>query len=159
MNPGIYWLKGDELEPLQQSETKIVTNRRRSVLKALAPIPVVSGKATLEIDGPASVNVVRGERPEFFLRLSLEERFELVKLTESKDHNRIVERWTIIPVTKEVMQEHEQIPTFRLQVADGLYKIWPQKPLPPGDYAFIQWTEGKGNTQVWDFTLKETPKQ
>jgi hypothetical protein len=159
MNPGIYWLKGDDLEPLQQSETKIVTNRRRSVLKALAPIPVVSGKATLEIDGPASVNVVRGERPEFFLRLSLDERFELVKLTESKDHNRIVERWTIIPVTKEVMQEHELIPTFRLQVADGLYKIWPQKPLPPGDYAFIQWTEGKGNTQVWDFTLKETPKQ
>ncbi|MBL8293146.1 MAG: hypothetical protein JNN08_14965 [Bryobacterales bacterium] len=159
MNAGIYWVKGQELVPLKQAETKVVTNRRRSILKALSPLPMVAGKATLETDGPASINLIRGERPEFFMRLSMDERFGLVKLTLSKEQNRIVERWTIVPVSKELIQEHDAVETFRQQVDDGLYKIWPQKPVPPGEYAFIQWTEGKGNTQVWDFTLKDAVKQ
>lgn len=159
MNAGIYWVKGQELVPLKQAETKVVNNRRRSILKALSPLPMVSGKATLETDGPASINLIRGERPEFFMRLSLDERFGLVKLTLSKEQNRIVERWTIVPVSKELIQEHDDVETFRQQVDDGLYKIWPQKTMAPGEYAFIQWTEGKGNTQVWDFTLKDAVKQ
>ena len=39
----------------------------------------------------------------------------------------------------------------RHQVADVLYKIWPQQPLEPGEYAVVEYTEGKGNTQIWDF--------
>ena len=44
---------------------------------------------------------------------------------------------------------------FRIQLTpDGLYKIFPKTPLPEGEYAVIEYTEGKLNIQVWDFAVK-----
>ena len=92
--------------------------------------------------------------PEFFLQLSEFESFGMVKLTPEKGI-RIVERITIIPVTKEAMEERLAVPVFTKQLSDnGLYKIWPQDPLPQGEYAIIQYTEGKLNVQVWDFRIQ-----
>jgi len=36
-------------------------------------------------------------------------------------------------------------------VDSDLYKIWPTKPLEPGEYAVVEYTDGKVNIQVWDF--------
>jgi len=47
----------------------------------------------------------------------------------------------------------QKIETFKKQEADLLYRIWPIKPLEPGEYALIQYTEGKMNPQIWDFTV------
>jgi hypothetical protein len=154
--PGVYWSKGEELKALKQAEGTVVGNKRRSILKVLSPIPIVSGKSSLEIDGLESAFVVEGERPEFYFRLAADERFALVKAIPQKT-SRLIEKWTTVPVSNELIQEAEVVETFRHQVADGLYKIWPQEPLEPGQYAFIEYTEGKGNTQVWDFSYR--PKE
>jgi len=151
--PGVYWVNDAELTALKSAESKIHNNKRRSVLKAITPIPLVTGKATLELDGESSLQIIRRERPEFYMRLSTEERFGIVKLTPLKGV-RIVEKWTVEPVTKTVLQEHEDVEIFRHQVGDNLYKIWPQKPIAPGEYAVIQYTEGKTNTQIWDFSVR-----
>jgi hypothetical protein len=65
--------------------------------------------------------------------------------------NRMAEKLTIIPVSKEVVEEPEMVETFRQQVGDGLYKIWPEKPLAAGQYAVVEYTEGKVNMKIWDF--------
>jgi hypothetical protein len=147
---GVYWINGEELTPLKQAESKVNTNKRRSILTRISPVPVFAGKATLEVDGETAAMVVGQDRPEFYFRLVNEERFGIVKVTPQKGV-RIVEKWSIIPVTKELVQEQETVEIFRHQVGDGLYKIWPQKPLEPGQYAVVEYTEGKGNTQIWDF--------
>ena len=67
--------------------------------------------------------------------------------------NRVVEKLTIVPVTKETAEEPDMVELFRKQVADRLYKIWPQKPLDPGEYAVVEYTEEKLNMQVWDFFI------
>jgi hypothetical protein len=157
--PGVYWISSGELAPLKQAEVKMVTNKKRSILKAITPIPMVAGKATVEVDGRTATNVVKGDRPEFYMRLSKPERFGIVRMASGKGKgkdspSRIVETWNIIPVTKEIVQEQDVIEIFRYQVGEDLYKIWPQKPIEPGEYAVVQYTEGKGNTQAWDFTLQ-----
>ncbi|MCC6388986.1 MAG: hypothetical protein IT167_00185, partial [Bryobacterales bacterium] len=48
----------------------------------------------------------------------------------------------------------EEVEIFRRQVGDQLYKIWPMQPLPPGEYAVIEYTEGKVNAQIFDFSVK-----
>jgi hypothetical protein len=150
---GAYWAPGDgDVVPLKQSEVKVVTNKGRSVLKAITPIPIITGKATAEIDGLSSGVEVRSDRPDFYIRLSGEERFGIVKLSVLKA-SRVVQKWTIVPVTKEIVEEMNTIEVFRKQVAEGLYRIWPSKPLEAGEYAVIEYTEGKGNVQVWDFTI------
>jgi hypothetical protein len=156
--PGAYYVSGAELKPLPQAVSKVNNNKRRSILKAVSPIPIVAGKATVELDGDQSAFAVSSGRPEFYFRLAAEERFGIIKLTPAKNA-RVVEKWTIIPVTKEIIQEQDTVETFRHQVGDGLYKIWPAKPLEPGEYAIVEYTEGKGNTQVWDFTVPAAAKR
>jgi len=147
---GVYLVDGDKVTPVKVGESKIVTNKRRSILKTLSPLPMVTGKATVELDGPHSPTGTANREPEFYIRLSADERFGMIHMSEHKG-NRVVEKLTIIPVTKETVEEPDLVETFRKQVGDQVYKIWPAKPLEPGEYAVVEYTEGKVNIQVWDF--------
>jgi len=149
-DPGVYKVEGDKVITLKLAECKVVTNKKRSVLKALSPVPLVPGKATVEIDGLKSAIVFTDERPEFYFRLNKEERFGIVRLTPLKV-SRLLEKWSILPVVNEIVQEHDDVEIFRKQVGDGLYKIWPVRAIGPGEYAVMEYTENKGNTQAWDF--------
>ncbi|MBZ5595867.1 MAG: hypothetical protein LAP39_26805 [Acidobacteriia bacterium] len=158
-DPGVYqWIDGKELRILRLAESKLHTNKRRSVLKALSPIPLVSGKATVEVDNPHSNYNVENDTPEFCIQLSAEEQFGIIHLLPH-DNIRIAAKVTILPVVKEVVEEPEVVEVFRKQLdANGLYKIWPQKPLEPGEYAVVQFTPGKLNMQIWDFTWQPGAK-
>ena len=151
--PGVFLVEGENVKALAQAESKVVNNKRRSILKVMSPIPIVSGKATVELDGAASAFKVPKVRPEFYIRLSAEERFAIVRLTPTKTA-RIVQKWEIVPVTNEIVETSDTLETFKQQLADGLYKIWTTKDLTPGEYAVVQYTEGKGNVQVWDFAIR-----
>ena len=118
----------------------------------MTPVPLVSGKATLELDGAHASQGTANRSPEFYIRLSDEERFGIVRLSEHKG-NRVVEKLTIQPVVNETTQEPDLVEVFRQQVADGLFKIWPQKPLEPGEYAVVQYSLEKVDMQVWDFFI------
>lgn len=157
METGVFYVEGEKVTVLKQAEMKVVSNRRRSILKAMSPIPVVSGKATVEIDGLKAPITLTAERPEFHIRLAAEERFAIIRLTPAKT-SRIAQKWDILPVTKEIVEQTDTVETFRQQLAEGLYKIWPTKPLTAGEYAVVEYTEGKGNLQVWDFTAAPAAK-
>src|ERR1017187_5871763 len=89
---GVYQVAGNDLKPIKQAESKVVgETKKRSILKVMSPIPIVSGKGTLEVDGPHSANVIASDRPEFYIRLSREERFGILRLSERKG-NRVVEK-------------------------------------------------------------------
>jgi hypothetical protein len=151
--PGIYFNDGKELRTIKQAESKIASNKRRSVLKVLTPIPVVTGKSTVELDGEHSATVLDAKRPEFYVRIRTDEHFGIVK-TAPKKGARIVQKWTVVPVSNDLIEEQLDVEVFRKQLDDGLYKMWPMKPLEPGEYAVIEYTQGKGNVQVWDFAVR-----
>jgi hypothetical protein len=148
---GVYHLQGGKVETVKPAESKLVTNKKRSVLSRLSPLPLI-GKATLELDGPHSAFVLAEARPTLWFRPSAEERFGMVRC-QAKADSRIVETWYTEPVSKQMAAEHDEVEMFQQQVGEELYKIWPQKPLDPGEYAVIEYTEGQGNTQIWDFRI------
>jgi hypothetical protein len=150
--PGVYLIEDEKLVPMKVGESKVVTNKRRSVLKAISPVPMVPGKATLELDGAHSSQGTANRSPEFYIRLTQDERFGILRMGEHKG-NRVVEKLTIQPVVNETQQEPDLVEVFRQQVADGLFKIWPQKPLEPGEYAVVEYSGEKVNMQVWDFFI------
>jgi hypothetical protein len=150
---GVYLIEGEnKLKPIKQAEPKVVNNKGRHVLKLVSPVPLISDKSWLELDGAHSANVVTSPRPEFYMRLASEERFGMVRMGDHKG-NRVVEKLTIVPVVKEVVEEPEFVDIFRQQVGDMLYKIWPEKALSPGEYGVVEYTEGKVNMTVWDFAV------
>jgi hypothetical protein len=153
-DPGAYMIEENKLRIFRVAESKVHTNKGRSVLKVLSPIPLISGKATLEVDNAHSTNIVKDARPEIYLQLSDDERFGIIKLTP-KGEVRIADRLNIVPVSKEVIDDIDEVPIFRKQLTENyLYKIWPEQDMENGEYAVVQFTPGKTNMQIWDFAVK-----
>jgi hypothetical protein len=153
-DPGAYMVENNQLRIFKQADSKVHTNKGRSVLKVLSPVPFVSGKATVELDNAHSTNVVKDSRPEIYIQLSADERYGIIKLTP-KGEVRIADRLSIVPVTKEVVDDIDEVPIFRKQLSENyLYKIWPEQPMENGEYAVVQFTPGKTNMQIWDFAVK-----
>ncbi|MES1260896.1 MAG: hypothetical protein ABUS49_04100 [Acidobacteriota bacterium] len=151
---GVYMLENDRLRIFKLADAGVRNNKGRTLLKYVTPIPIVAGKSTLEMQGEHSENIVRENRPEFFLQLSLEDSFAIVKVTPQKGV-RVVERITVAPVVNEVLEERDTVQTFTKQLTDsGLYKIWPQEPLEKGEYAVVEYNEGKIDARIWDFSIR-----
>jgi hypothetical protein len=153
-DPGLYRLENGQLRVFPDIDPVVHNDKGRQILRGLSPIPLISGKSTLDIPGEHSVNVVSENRPEFFLQLAVFENFALVRLTPQKGV-RVVEKITIVPVTKELMEEPVKVEIFQKQLSEnGLYKIWPQEPLEKGDYAVVEFTPEKMNHRIWDFRIE-----
>jgi len=151
---GVYMLENDQLRIFKLADASVHNNKGRTLLKYVTPIPIVSGKSTLEMQGEHAENIVKDSRPEFFLQLSLEDSFGIVKVSSQKGI-RVVERITVAPVVNEVLEERDTVQTFTKQLTDsGLYKIWPQEPLEKGEYAVIEYNEGKIDARIWDFRIQ-----
>ena len=150
---GVYWLKGKEVQVMKVAESTLHTDKRREILKRLSPIPMVTGKAVLEIPGAAAATVFADPEQEFYIQLSDLERFGIARLTP-KGAVRIVENVTTMPVTNELLEDPQMVEILKKELDSGLYKIWPKEKLPPGEYAVVEYTDGKLNMQVWDFSIK-----
>ncbi len=150
---GVYQIVDGAARALTQAEVKIVTDKKRSILKTVTPLPIVTGKATVEIDGEHAAMVIKAARPEFYIRQSAEERMAIIRVTPRKGI-RVVEKVTMVPVTNEAIEEQDPVETFRRQFGEGLFRIWPTNEMPPGEYAVVQYTEGKLSVQVWDFRIE-----
>jgi len=162
METGAYYKESGKIKALKLAEYQVITDKKRRALQAVSPIPLIAGKASVVIKGEHSGFGVQEERPDFFLRLEKEERFGIVTLTPKKDA-RVVENISIVPVSKEGIEQRKQMDTFEQQLASGLYRIWPQKPLAPGEYALVEFAD-KGDANdiellVWDFVVRGGAKK
>ncbi len=153
---GVYTLDdAKQLTVFKLADVKVHTDKGRSLLKIAVPVPLIAGKATVELDGEHSANVIRQEKQEFFLQLEKEERFAIIRLTPHKGV-RVAEHVAILPVVNEMDEQIQEVPSFRKQLTESaLYKIWPEKPLTEGEYAVIEFTPGKVEPRIWDFQFKK----
>jgi hypothetical protein len=152
--PGVYWIEGAAAKALKQAESTVRTDKGRFILRGLSPMPAASSKtATLQIDGAHSATVFANPEQEFFILLSETEPFGIARLAP-KPAVRIVENISYTPGTNDANEEPEIVPTLQIEVAEGLYKLWPKQPLPAGEYAVVQYTGGKLDMQIWDFAVK-----
>ena len=143
------------VKALKLAEYQVITSKRRQVVQ-------VPGKASVVVQGQHASFEVDEERPDFLVRLDKEERFGIIRLTPKKNL-RVVENIAIVPVSKESIEDRKQVETFEQELAGGLYRIWPQKALTPGEYALVQFGDtGDKNEvelQIWDFAVKDGAKK
>jgi hypothetical protein len=161
MDTGAYFRVGDQIKPLPSASYQIVTDKKRKTLQVLSPVPLVPGKASVVIQGDHSDFIVSEDRPSFFLRLEKQERFGIIRLTPKKNL-RVVENVSIISIAKENIEDRKQMDTFQQELATGLYRVWPEKPLTPGEYALIEYSglsnDGRDPSEIdlliWDFAVR-----
>jgi len=152
---GVYWLEGTETRTIKKAETSIHTEVGKTILRHLSPSQSpVSKTGTLEVQGAHAANVFTNPSPEFYLQLSDAESFGIVRLTTSGSM-RVAEHLAYIGGTDEVEEQRELIDTLQMEMDENMYKLWPKQGLRPGEYAVVEYTEGKVNMQAWDFAVKK----
>lgn len=153
-DPGTYWTDAAGAHAIKSAESTVHTNKGRTALRIMTGVQMLNGKGELEIQGAHSLNVFTDPQQEFYLQVSETEPFGIIKLTP-KTGLRVAENLTFNSMTKEVEEQLDSIDiVIQPMTHDGLYKIWAQKPLPPGEYAVVEYTLGKLNMQIWDFEIK-----
>ena len=153
LEDGVYHVDGENIVELKQSVVTFNGSKSRTLLQVLAPVPVVAGKTTAEIDGATSALTASGNRPMFYVRLDKMSRVEFFKL-KPKKKTRVVQVINTVKNVEDKFEKQEVIEIFRQQLAPKVYKVWPVEPLTPGEYAVIEYTPGEGNIRVWDFALR-----
>jgi hypothetical protein len=157
MNAGAYFVDNNKVKTLEYAESTFVKDKKRSVLQKITPVPVVAGKATVQLKGEHAGFVVHQDLPEFYLRLEQEDKFGIIQLTPGNGV-RIVENVAIAPVTNENFENAKQIPVFQHELTTGLYKVWPEKPLSPGEYALTEYVGADSDLRIWDFAYQPPAK-
>jgi hypothetical protein len=152
IDDGVYYRDGDEVVTVKQAELKTETSKGRTLLKIFAPVPM-AGKQTIEVEGKSSEFVVTDSRPIFYMRLETTNRLGIMRLKDKKDA-RLAQVIEVVPQSKEVFEEQEEVEVFRQQFAPGVYKIWPVEPIPAGEYAVYEYTPGELNIRIWDFSCQ-----
>lgn len=154
---GAYYEVGDQVKALKPADYQVITSKKRKTVQMLSPIPIVPGKATVLIQGAHAQFLIADDRPSFFVRPAKEEQFGIIRV-EPKKNVRIVENISIAPVVNLPEENRKQMDTFQQQLADGLYRIWPEKALTPGEYAVIEFgsNDEKDDIEmmVWDFAIE-----
>ncbi len=156
MESGGYFKENDQVRALKLADYQIITDKKRKALTMISPVPLIPGKATVVIKGERSPFVIKEDRPEFFLRLAKEEKFGIIRLTPKKNL-RIVENVSIVPRVNQTFEDRKQMATFEQELMGNLYKVWPEKPLTPGEYALMEFSEAEDqeeiNLMIWDFAI------
>jgi hypothetical protein len=157
MDVGAYYKEDGQVKALKLADYQVIEDKKRKIIQTLSSsVPLIPGKASVVIQGDHSNFLVSEDRPAFIMRLSKEERFGILKLVPRKK-SRVVEDISIVPVAKEAIEDRKQIDTFQQQLASGLYRVWPEKPLTPGEYALVEFddTHDTDDIQllVWDFAV------
>lgn len=150
---GIYHYLDGKTTALELQEVLLDKSTKRGILQVISPVPIVAGKHTRYIAGKSAKLSVEEDKPIFYVRDPTMTHFLLVKLEPHKD-DRVVQIVQIVPVSKEVFEEQQEIEIFRQEYAAGVYRVWPVKPLEAGEYAWIDFTPGQDDLRVWDFSVQ-----
>jgi hypothetical protein len=151
---GVYRIENGLLRTFPVADFTVHTPKGNTALRVLTPIPIVAGKATVELSGEHSPNIVREDRPEFFFQLDKEESFGIIKLSKAKGV-RIAEHVEIMPISKEMAEDRDSVKVFSRQLTgENFYKVWPEEALPAGEYALIEYVDGQVDLRLWDFRIE-----
>jgi hypothetical protein len=161
-----------QLVQLQQNAGELNHRKAENMVRsAIAPIPILSRKETIELEGPHASVQAHATLPAIYVNLGLDtgstvisqqgpqqpqqaeqswDRFHIVRAQSKKD-KRIIGEIKISPLGK-TSQEQNLVPTTAQRLTGGWIKVTPDTDLEPGEYAVIELMGSDGmNSYVWDF--------
>ena len=146
--------------PLVQSEGEIVTDKDRMVLNMALPMPLLKKRALVTLPGPEAAVRIENPQPVFYIQSNdgwgAKAEFIPVKSTRNV---RVVEKVQSGAGAGASGEVREEVPVQRTQVAKGIMKLQPAKPLDPGEYALGELVDGKLTLEVWDFGIDRPGKK
>jgi hypothetical protein len=157
---GVYAYDGMRVIPLVQSEGEIVTDKDRTVLNMALPMPLLKKRALVTLPGPEAAVRIENPQPVFYIQSNDGWGAKAEFIPVKSSHNvRVVEKVQSGAGAGASGEVREEVPVERTQVAKGIMKLQPAKPLEPGEYAIGELVDGKLNLEVWDFGIDRPGKK
>jgi hypothetical protein len=169
--PGIFlppgegvWVFNDKaVLQLPPAEPTYKKNKRREIEKILSPIPIVSTRHSVLIQGSRAKLRIRTGQPEFYMRTTAnsEPDLQLVPAQIEGSHRKIARVDQLFK-----MEEVTANPLLmqRWQVANDVYRFTLGQTLQPGEYALVEVISGRTELDqvsiyVWDFGVDAASQQ
>ena len=157
---GVYAYDGLRVIPLIQSQGDVVSDKERALLTMALPAPLLKKRALVTLPGPQAAVRIVNPQPVFYIQANdaWGSKAELIPVKPS--HNtRLVEKVESGSGEESRGETRQAIPLERVNVAKGIMKLQPSKPLEPGEYALAELVDGKLNLDVWDFGIDRPGKK
>jgi hypothetical protein len=151
---GFYALdRNKQIREMKQSQAEVKGSTGREVEKIMTGMPLIPGKATMDIPGERATMRLTTAEPEFFMRPAdrREPRFRLLR-AQVKGGHRLIDSISI-RFTGEEKHKASDIEIQTWTPATGVFRYTLDERLEPGEYAFVEMTADGINGFVWDFGI------
>jgi hypothetical protein len=155
---GVYAYDGLRVVRMIQSTGEVVTDKKRTALLLALPGPLLKNRAYVVLPGPKAAIRLMAMQPTFYVQSSggLGSQLALVSVKPHKDSRQVEQVEWRAGLTKPA-ELRAAIPLERTELAPGLFKLTPTKPLELGEYALGELVQAKLNLELWDFGIEGTP--
>jgi hypothetical protein len=155
---GMFAFNGKSVSPIETHLAKTSLNKGRFLAKVLVPVPVVSTKYTVSLEGKHAPTQIAFSEPLFFYRIrsNTEPQLRLIR-TKVKGGHREIEFLENFFGQKKT--DANEIPIEVDPVTPDTYRVMAKQDLEPGEYALAVIDPGQGiDLYVWDFGIEKSPK-
>ena len=152
---GVFAFDGKAVLSIAPAEPGFKTSKKRELEKVLSPIPIVSTRHFVLIQGArAKLRLTTGQ-PEFYMRTTQEGDPDL-QLVPAQVHGSIRQIAHIDDLFREQQVFAHPLLMQQWEVAKGVYRYTLGQTLEPGEYALVEVIKAKTdldqlNILVWDF--------
>lgn len=154
---GMFALDGRKILKLKQDLAKSKLNKGRFLASVIIPVPVLSKKYTIYLDGKHAATRISDSEPVFYYRSSsnAQPRIQLLR-TKVKGKRREIE--FLSSFYGEKSTQANEIPLNLQQIYGDTYRLMATEDLAPGEYVLAQIDPGEGlDLYVWDFGVDRSP--
>ena len=150
---GFYALETKTVYEMKQTLAATHLAKGREMERILSGIPIIPEKQTLEIADPHAALRLTVTDPEFFIRPAddREPRFRLLR-AQLKNGHRILDNVNI-QMSGEQTHHADELDFQTWTPARGVFRYTVSRRLEPGEYAFVEMTNGGISSYVWDFAI------
>ena len=163
--PGIFLPPGNRLFVfdgktillLAQAETTSKLAKGHLLEQVLVPVPIVSTRYSVSIQGAHAKLRIQSGQPEFYMRTA-DAREPQMELIRTKTHGESRQIENLDELFGEKHATRDALPMQRWDVAPGVYRYTLGQPLAAGEYAFAEIVQDENmSVYVWDFGVDGSP--
>ena len=149
---GLFVVEKGKVRELPQHQASVRTDKGRMLTNVLLPIPLLKHRTLVEIPG-ARATLRLAKSPEALFangRTRADSRYALLRL-KAKGDKRRVEAILLRVFSSKPTHAGDSIPLTVETVALNVFRLVPQEPLRPGEYAVVEFLGDDLNLLLWDF--------
>jgi hypothetical protein len=158
---GMFAFNGKSVSLIKTHLAKTKLNKGRFLAKVLVPVPVVSTRYTVSLEGKHAPTQIAYSEPLFFYRIdnsgnNAEPQLRLIQTKVKGDHREIEFLNNFYGMKK---TDASEIPIDIETITPDTYRIMAKQDLAPGEYVLAMVDPGQGiDLYVWDFGIDKSPK-